>query len=201
MDKLQKIDELYLGNHQYLTEDDECFYFLNYVPIWVKKNSVNSLIMNFKKTMDKKDKAEWKYKGSAIEKIAKMFIESLPEIKKPNILFVPIPPSKMKKDPMYDDRMIQVLNKFCAEKKNAEMREIISIKKNMTPTHVSKLSPEEILEYLEVDEELCEDQKEKIIIVDDVITDGAHFKACQTLLQPLFPNSSISGLFIAQTIH
>jgi predicted amidophosphoribosyltransferase len=54
---------------------------------------------------------------------------------------------------------------------------------------------------LAIDKKLCQDQKQNIILVDDVITQGAHFKACKTLLQQEFPNSKIKGLFIARTVH
>jgi adenine/guanine phosphoribosyltransferase-like PRPP-binding protein len=37
----------------------------------------------------------------------------------------------------------------------------------------------------------------RIAIVDDILTTGAHFKACKTVLQERFPEAQIFGIFIA----
>ena len=198
--RLQKIDELLLPSHQYLAEDDECFFFMTYTRLDQGFTPENDLIMNFKKGMDKQGRNEWKWKGFAIARISELFINNIPPLKKPAI-FVPIPPSNAKNDPMYDDRIVQVVNNFCNARENAECREIILANANVIPTHKEKKSPDELLPFLTVDKALCQDQVRNILIVDDVITEGAHFKACQTLLKAEFPNSKIKGLFIARTEH
>ena len=202
MYRLQKIDELSLPSHQYLTPEDECFYFMNYTRLDLGYTSENDLILNFKKRMDRQNRpAEWKWKLWAIRKISELFIQNLPPVTEPNTVFVPIPPSRVKTDPLYDDRVIQVLRNFCNSQPNAEFRDIITVNANMTPTHEAKMSPDEIIPFLTIDKVLCAVQKEKIILVDDVITEGAHFKACQRLLQAEFRDSQIKGLFVARTQH
>lgn len=202
MYRLQKIDELLLPSHQYLTADDECFFFMNYTRLNLGFTPENDLILNFKKDMSRRNNAaEWKWKAKAIKQVSDIFLQNLPEINEPNVLFVPIPPSRARTDELYDNRIIQVLTNFCQDRANAEFREIITLANNMTPTHEEKKSPEEIIPLLTVDDALCQDQKEIIFLVDDVITEGAHFKACQAVLQQRFPNSRIKGLFIARTIH
>jgi len=42
-----------------------------------------------------------------------------------------------------------------------------------------------MLLFLTIDKALFEDQKENIVIVDDVTTEGMRFKACQSLLQTI----------------
>jgi predicted amidophosphoribosyltransferase len=200
MYSLVKIDELLRPNHIYLEEDDECFYLMEYIPVSRLYNAENDLMMNFKKEMDRKGKSEWKYKGIAINKIANIFDKSLPQFTLANIILVPIPPSKVKSDAMYDDRIVQVLKILCDKRNNSDLREIISIKKNMQSSHSGKkYTPEEIYINLHLDKSLCKDKKKNIILVDDVITYGAHFKACQKLLRDEFPNSHIKGLFIGRT--
>jgi len=80
----------------------------------------------------------------------------------------------MKSDPLYDNRIVQVLQQFCARREHSDLREIISMKSNMIPAHVSRVTPGELLPYLE---------------------------ACKTLLQKEFPDAIVRGIFIARTIH
>jgi hypothetical protein len=198
---LQKIDESLLPSYKYLTPEDECYFFMGYTPVWVGHTAENSIIMNFKKKMDKRGKGEWKWKEREIQSISNLFIQSVPPIISPQSILVPAPPSKMKGDPMYDDRLVQLVRNYCVSHPSTEFREIIGIKKNMTPTHEVEKSPDELMPLFTVDKSLCAQQKEQIVIVDDVLRHGAHFKAIKNLLQPEFPNSNIIGLFIARTVH
>jgi hypothetical protein len=196
-----KIDELRRSDHEYLIEEDECYYLMEYIPIKHGiYNPENDIIMNFKKKMDRKGKAEWPYKAIDTKRIAQFFIQTLAARKKPDIIFVPIPPSKVKGDPMYDDRMVQLVSLITDGCPNSEYREILSINKNMPSFHNSedRPSPEELIKYLHVDKALCKNKKKIIVIVDDILTSGSHFKACKQLLKEQFPGSQIIGLFIGR---
>jgi hypothetical protein len=76
MYNLVKIDEFLRPDHKYLEPDDECFYFMEYIPIKRLYNAENNLMMNFKKEMDRKGRPEWKYKGIAIRRVADIFDQS-----------------------------------------------------------------------------------------------------------------------------
>ena len=199
---LQKIDELLLPSYKHLTSDDECYFFMGYTPLYKARTPENSLILNFKKDMDRiSNRPEWKWKGNAINEVSELFIRSIPPIIAQSSILVPVPPSKIKGDSMYDDRLVQLVRNFCATHTNTEFREIVGINANMTPTHVDEKSPDELIPLLTVDKSLCAPSKDQIVIVDDVLRHGAHFKAIKTLLQPEFPDSNIIGLFIARCLH
>ena len=103
-------DDLSRFDHQYLTPDDMCFFFGEYTPgLGYKGSKTNDLILNFKKPPDRKITPQWKYKEDAIERIAEAFKRSLEVEKLQKVTLVPIPPSKVKGDPLYDDRMLCVL--------------------------------------------------------------------------------------------
>ena len=106
--KLCKIDDLLRSDHLYLTEADQCFFFREYTANkdydYSDYSETNSLIWNFKKRLDKKGTSEWKYKEKAIKQIAEEFRESLKAKWFEKYTLVPIPPSKSKEDPLYDDR-------------------------------------------------------------------------------------------------
>ncbi|MFZ2784703.1 MAG: hypothetical protein WAZ36_09905 [Sediminibacterium sp.] len=198
MYNLLTIDELIRYEHYYLEEGDNCTYLMEYVP--KSRDHVESLIMNFKKKMDREGKPDWGYKKKAIEQIADILQESVPAFEEPDTILVPIPPSKRKDHPMYDDRGIRLLNLFAQKRQHADVREIISVLESIDASHdlENRPAPDAIRANLVVDENLCTNSKPKIILVDDVITAGSHFKACQSILQPFFPDSIISGLFIAR---
>jgi hypothetical protein len=198
---LLQIDELVLSQHYYLEPSDLCFYIKEYTAYAGYSHSyANDLIQNFKKPMDRRGTQEWKWKIWAIDQITQMFIESQPET--PNlshIIFVPIPPSKVKTDPLYDDRIVQVTSAFC-KARNGDFREILTIKENLEPSHEAqhRPKPSEIEANLHLNSELCHLTKDNIILVDDMITTGAHFKACQSKLRVAFPNAIIKGMFITR---
>ena len=81
---------------------------MNYTRLDQGYTTENDLIMNFKKKMDRVGRPEWKYKRADISKISDLFIQNLPPIDKPNVIFVPVPPSRVKTDALYDDRVVQL---------------------------------------------------------------------------------------------
>ncbi len=202
MYRLQKIDESLLPSYKYLTTEDECYFFMGYTPIWVAKNAENSLILNFKKDMDRRNNPpEWKWKARAITQISELFVQNIPPIIAAHSILVPVPPSRAKGDELYDNRLVQLASNYCNAHPETEFREIITLADTMIPTHEVEKSPDELVPLLSVDESLCKNPKEQIVIVDDVLRHGAHYKAMKTILQPRFPKSNIIGLYIARTLH
>ena len=153
--------------------------------------------------MDKKDLPEWKYKGQAIREIAELFSKTLPSfLNLKKITFVPIPPSKCKQNSLYDDRMVRVLKIFKENYNKTDFRELILTKNDIKAVHEygEEKRPEiaELQHNLVVDRSCQDDLKETIVLLDDVITTGAHFKACKNLLQKKFPDKKVIGIFIAR---
>lgn len=202
MYRLQKIDELYLPLYKYLTGEDECYFFMNYTPpVSENKTPENSIIMNYKKKMDRRDQKDWKWKGIEIQKVSTLFIQNASSIIEPDAILVPVPPSKMKGHDLYDDRNIQLVKNYCAAHPGTEFRELVTVNADMPATHEVEKTPQELMEFLTVDETLCNNPKGQIVIVDDVLRHGAHFNAIKALLRPRFPNARFTGLFIARTQH
>jgi hypothetical protein len=76
--RLTKIDDLARPDHFYLTPVDDCYFLGEYT---ARKgfafSATNQLILNFKKSMDKRATAQWRYKEKAIEEAAAAFRASL----------------------------------------------------------------------------------------------------------------------------
>lgn len=198
--KLKKIDELTRNSHRYLTDDDHCYFLMEYVSGGGYQHSnSNQLIFNFKKPLSRSGQY---YKQKAIEEITGMLLSSLKlyRIWAQKITWVPIPPSHAKDDPEYDDRLLQVLLKL-VPKLDLDVRELIQQKASVPASHSlsPRPRPNELAANYFVDKSLIHSIPKKIAIFDDVITDGAHFKAAQQVLKQRFPEAIIGGIFIARS--
>jgi predicted amidophosphoribosyltransferase len=61
-------------------------------------------------------------------------------------------------------------------------------------------SVDELVQNYEIDEDQTEPTPAHIVIVDDMITAGAHFTAVSRLLHERFPDVPTSGVFLARRI-
>jgi hypothetical protein len=200
--KFLRIDELTLDDHSYLDENDDCYYLMEYASRKGPQFSPpNSKIHNFKKGMDKKNLPEFKYKAQAIQEISQLFKTNFFSQLKGKWTIIPMPPSHCKGDELYDDRVLQLVTKMADE--TADIRELIYIKKNMPPSHGSdnRLNPDQIYSYFNIDPKLLNPTPQRIILVDDVITAGAHYKAAKRILLEQFPKiKEVRGVFIARRV-
>ena len=112
---------------------------------------------------------------------------------------MPIPPSKGRDDPNYDDRMSQVLQLIRPEQP-IDMRELIVQTESTAAAHDSedRPGPQAIARNYRIEEELTLPRPVAFIIVDDMLTTGAHFKAAQSLLNERFAALPVFGLFVAR---
>lgn len=202
MKKLQKIDELAIDDHCYLTNDDDCYFIISYTSHKdYSFSDGNNLISNLKKTVDRKGKPEWKYKEAAIKECADYLRSvSITDVFSNDITFVPIPPSKKQDDPLYDDRLQQILKKAFEDR--IDIQNLIIQKVSTEGVHTSSIrrNPNELKENYIFDEALKDKIHGTIILFDDVLTTGAHFKAIKNLIQENMPNQEIKGIFIARRV-
>jgi hypothetical protein len=196
--RVLKIDALTLADHYYLDAQDICYYTGEYTAGEGHAYSeTNQLIHNFKKSVDRRGTAQWQYKERAILQAAALFRAAIKGDAR--ITFVPIPPSKAKDDPLYDDRLLRMLNAVC-EGRHTDIRELVLQKQSLPAAHLSdaRPTPDELIANYELDERLAEQPPTTIFVVDDVLTTGCHFKAVKRVLGQRFPERHIIGLFIAR---
>ena len=111
--RLSRIDDLSRPDHYFIEPDDDCLYLGEYnARKGYQFSATNNLIFNLKKPMDRRGQPGWPYKRQAIESAGRQMREALDALN-PRWLsmatLVPMPPSKVKSDAMYDDRMLQML--------------------------------------------------------------------------------------------
>jgi hypothetical protein len=187
---LQKIDESLQEEHLCLESTDKCYFFGEYTG------------RQGYSPMNKKGEAGWHYKDKEVVKIAKLLMSTKGWSKLKGYTWVPMPPSKIKLDPAYDDRLLRVLSKIKETEKDLDVRELLVGKASREPAHDpnSQKRPKisDHLKNFELDQLLKTPTPKAIAIFDDVITTGASFKAAQSILQEVFPKIPIVGIFIAR---
>lgn len=179
--------------------EDQCLYYMEYtIGAGFSGSRANQNISNFKKTADKRGTWEWPHKTRAIRQFAADLTKILKGDIEYSVCFVPS--SKRNDDPLYDDRFESTLQLLEQSLPNVECVYPFE----MTTTHQSSHTGGERsissfydkLEWANIDL-----QDRNVIIIDDVITSGSHFKACQKLIMENEPSANTFGLFWAKAIR
>lgn len=201
--KLNRIDCSSINNHIELDESDICLYWCEYTARQGYDYSpTNQLILNLKKSVSLKAHEQYSYKIQAIKTCASYFqyMDWSP------FSIIPIPPSKKRTDPLYDDRLIRVLNsanELLPLKFRFDIKDIVIQNESYEPSHHSSKRPscQELKTRYQLEKININHFRNKIVIFDDVLTMGSHFKAVKSLLQDTYPDKKIYGLFIARSIY
>lgn len=183
--------------------DDECYFLREYTRGGgYQASSSNQLITNLKKSVERRGHRDYRYKEAAIERAGAELRSALREEWLTAATLVPIPPSAMRSNPLYDDRMTRVIR--CIIKGlQVDMRELIVQQTSTVPAHLSgeyRPRVSEILENYAIDERLAEPSPTAVGLFDDILTAGSHFKAAKVLLQQRFGDIPVVGIFIARRI-
>ncbi len=108
--RLAEIDDLSRADHAYLTEADRCYFIGEYTARRdFSYSATNNLILNFKKSVNRRGLPEWGYKEEAIATAAAAFRRALHVSALDLLTFVPVPPSKAPGDALYDNRLTRML--------------------------------------------------------------------------------------------
>ena len=201
--KLSEIDDLSRPEHQFLEPSDRCFFLWEYTPHRdYKFSEANNLILNFKKSLERQGRPEWRYKEQAIEGIAEAFRISLRAEWLKSTTLVPIPPSGAKGSPQHDDRMLRVLRTLSGKLGSSlDVRELILQRESTVADHkaAQRQSLEDLIDNYRFDEEAALPEPASIALFDDLLTTGRHFKATEHLLRMRYPDTEILGIFVARS--
>lgn len=170
-------------------------------------SDTNNLINNFKKS-PKASSPELHYKKKAIEQFASelaiLATILLVENYKAGLAIVPMPPSKIRSHPEYDDRVEQVARMIANRlKEQATYFPVLLGSTDRDAAHLSGSTrdPEVIYRCMTIDESIAiqYDEKRHLVVIDDVLTSGAHFAAAYRHLHQRFPEARITGVFWAKS--
>ncbi len=200
--RFTRIDELTRPDHWYLTDVDICYFLGEYTARGgYAFSATNKLVFNLKKPLSVRGTLQWQYKERAIQQAAAAFRAALDDRDLDTMTFVPIPPSKARTDPLYDDRLTRMLQAI-RPAAPLDVRELIIQTRSTPGAHESatRPSPAELEAIYGIDQTLVTPAPREIAIVDDVLTAGTHFKAVQAILERTFQHIRIIGLFLARRV-
>ena len=200
--RLTKIDDLTRPDHSYLSATDQCYFLGEYTARrGYAFSATNHLIFNLKKGIDRRDRPEWRYKGQAIQRAAEALRTALNDKAQQTLTFVPVPPSKAKNDPLYDDRLVQVLDGIWPGQ-SVDVRELVVQPQSSDAAHdrQDRPSPAQIEARYRIDRQLLRPSPRIIAILDDMITTGAHFVAVRNILRREFADVPVMGIFVARRV-
>lgn len=205
--RLQLIGGVERHQHYYLRPEHRCYFWGEYTPWEYTKglkwdySETNRLIADFKAPLAKENSTDWVRKRAAIDTVSSAFASFWKwSALAPQALLVPVPPSRPRTDPSFDDRMTQVLHQIRIKTAaNLDIRELIVSDGSIPTSHTAEKRPklDAIVGSLSLDSPPATAPK-FIFLFDDVLTTGAHFVACSELLKKRFPDAGIVGNFIAR---
>ena len=191
----KKIDAL--ENPPYwLGPNDNCYYARDFVARGgYAASEANQLILNFKKPRSRQQTQEWPHKLRAV----RQFVRELSSVLPDGATIASIPTSKERRDPDYDPRLVWTLELL--RKMNRGFAIEYPITRKMTTQSVhdgARRNPATIC--IDLEWKGFQAVPDSMFLIDDVITTGAHFKACQQLIREHHSEIEIVGLFWARTI-
>ena len=200
-----RIDPLSFSDHYHLDHDDTCYYMGEYTARrGYAFSPTNRLINNLKKKPTAKS-SELYWKEQAITIVGNALREVLnSEANRQKLraaTLVPTPPSAIRGDPLYDDRMMRIL-RIVGYSFDLDIRELVKQHRSVPPVHETddRPSPTDLIENYYIEESLVEPTPNQVWIFDDLITAGSHYKAVQRVLRNRFPNLPTLGIFVARRV-
>lgn len=190
----------------HITDADIC-YFLHYrTKGGYSANRVNNEIDNFKKPVDlcKKNSAVREYKNNAISffstQLCGFFRENLiPHIEQSEILLIPMPTSKAEDDELFDNRLILLCENVERSLPKVTMGNYIHTIRSVQPVHDGGARDPTIIKSNLAIDRFTPGNNQIIVLIDDVLTTGCHFRACKNLLKENgICNGTIIGIFLTR---
>ena len=200
--RLTAIDASNIGDHVRLSLQDQCYFLFEYTSHkGYSFSATNGLIWNLKKKPSEQHRPGYQYKAQAISRSAALLRQAINPDWLANTTLVPAPPSKAVGHADYDNRIERICRGIGP---NLDVRCLVRQTTSMVASHEAATGArpvvQDLIDAYEIDEQLTAPAPVSIGIIDDVLTNGTHFRALQTVLSARFPDVPITGIFIARRV-
>jgi predicted amidophosphoribosyltransferase len=198
---LTRLDEASRADHIYLSASDRCAYLAQYCSGSSGNRACHQLIRHFKcePSRARSDRRRARYKQEAIATLGAWLRQAVPRRLAESCTWVPIPPSQRAEDPDFDDRLARTLQ-LAFDGYDVDVRSLLSQTSSTPRDHAGRvrLSEQALLQVLRIDEAklLLRRVRGRVVLFDDVLTSGKHFKCCERRLREVLPDVPIAGVFL-----
>ncbi len=206
--KLTRISPRETGDYHYLDRSDRCYCLgFYYSGEGFEGLGLNRVVLDLKREPDIRysNSDAWQDKREAITRVSSVLTVAVGKLfPGKTMTLIPIPPSKKIGDPEHDDRMLKICNLVASGLACAQADELFVIKKSVQASHLSRIRPtkERLKENLRMMIRAPDYRPGPLVILlDDVLTSGAHYAACKELLEGMFPAVTVAGIFVARVDH
>jgi hypothetical protein len=194
------------ADHLFLMQADRCAYLLEYAAGSAAGAApLNQLIWDFKcapSTADR-DVRRARRKTQAMATLATCLRQAVPRGVAERWTWVPVPPSKQRGDPDYDDRLFATLLRAFTGY-DLDARRLLLQRCSTPHDHGAQQRLPERTLYdalcLDVDALAQRPIGSGIILFDDVLASGKHFHCCERRLRACLPRARILGLFLMRRV-
>ncbi len=200
------LDDSMRGDHAYLTASDRCWCLAEYQPgASYRASEVNQMIINLKcrPSIASADPRRMHYKVLAMRAVARGLRAAVSRSSVESATWIPIPPSRPALDADYDDRLERILAlAFCGY--DLDLRRLLYQTEVSAPDHTRarRMSAEALYRIIGLDRSLLDIRPLRacLVLFDDVLTSGKHYKCCERRLRETLAGIPISGLFVARRV-
>lgn len=203
--RLQCIDPVMRRDHSLLSGADCCYFLWEYTPRrHAGATAGNQLIRNLKIAPSalQRQPSRLRFKHRAIAHAARALRRLVPREWSDSVSFLPMPCSRISGACDHDDRVAKVLRRAFAGT-GADIRELLCMTRSLAPDHrrPRRTSCEQLRAVLQVRDDGRPALRRTVIIVDDVLNSGKHFKVAQERVAARYGVTDIKGLFLARCIR
>lgn len=200
------LDDSMRTDHACLTATDRCWCLAEYQPgTNYRVSKVNQMIFNLKcrPSIASADPRRMHYKVLAMDAVARVLRAALSRSSVETATWIPIPPSRPARDADYDDRLQRILAQ-AFDGYDLDLRRLLYQTEVTAPDHTRahRLSADALYRIIGLDRRLLDIRplRARIVLFDDVLTTGKHYKCCERRLRDTLAAIPISGLFVARRV-
>jgi hypothetical protein len=202
---LKRIESKDRQQHAFIEPSDECWVIAEYRP-GSSSDEVNRLILNWKcsPAITRLNPRSRRAKEAAIRTVASILRGCCDRPWAEDATWCPIPSSSAIDSASYDDRLWRTVRRaFEGYDLDIRMllRQIVSTRADHTA--IRRLSIDRLYNLLSIDVDALKERplRRRIILFDDLLTSGKHFKCCQRRLHEAAQEVPVCGLFFAHRIQ
>ncbi len=197
--RFREIDSSNIADYDFLRNDDKCLFLFEYTSgSHFSGGQTNQLIADLSISPKHRFKPAYARKQEALRKCSAYLHNAINWAEIGRMTFVPVPPAREADDPDYDDYITRMCQNIHPDA-DLDIRDLI-IKSRPEPVSEEPPLPDILRNILVVNQDRLKPAPRQIVIVDDVLKTGSHFRVMHDLLQEQFPAALIYGVFIARRI-